>query len=196
MPKYFHFRDGNEIRFDGELKRKRCQYHLPTGHRCKRNVIIGLPYCFQHRVRTLKVRVAPSTVPNAGTGLFAYNGTNDNEFVFEKNETVAPYYGENVNHDTLTARYGDDATAPYGIEMSRTQYMDAALSRGLGSLTNHQNSNRTNTRFSVARDRRSVNIVATRRIRNNSELFVNYGRQYRMIEPGVTYSTNSSRYHV
>ena len=196
MPKYFNFRDDrNQTRFDDLLKKERCHHHLPTsGHpRCKRNVIIGSPFCFQHRKN---IRVGPSTLPNAGTGLFADNGTQNNAVVFDKNDQITDYHGENVSRAVISNRYGNRATAPYGIELNRDQAMDGALKRGLGTLINHQPKHKANTRFSVARNRQNVHLVATKKIRNHKEMFVNYGKTYKLREPGVSYSTNSSKYNI
>ena len=35
-------------------------------------------------------------------------------------------------------RYGNEKTAPYGIQVSAQRYEDAALKRGLGSIINHK----------------------------------------------------------
>ena len=35
----------------------------------------------------------------------------------------------------------------------------------------------------------SAKVRATKNIRNNKEIFVNYGKDYKMSEQGVTYST-------
>ena len=74
--------------------------------------------------------------------------------------------------------------------------MDGALKRGLGTLINHQPKHKANTRFSVARNRQNVHLVATKKIRNHKEMFVNYGKTYKLREPGVSYSTNSSKYNI
>ena len=77
-------------------------------------------------------------------------------------------------------RYGS-YTAPYGIQISKRQNEDGALHRGIGSLVNHPPHNgRSNARFSVSKQR--IVLVATKNIRNNQEIFVNYGRDYRFNE--------------
>jgi hypothetical protein len=94
---------------------------------------MGLPFCFQHRVKELNIKVAPSTIPNAGKGLFADNGTHDNAIVFEKNDKITTYYGDIVNRNTIIDRYGT-STAPYGLEITKNKYTDGAMKRGLGTL--------------------------------------------------------------
>lgn len=191
MPQYFHYRSP-QTQFDGILKHERCRHILRNGHRCKRNVILGLPFCFQHRS---KIKVATSTIPHAGLGLFAHNGTDNDAVVFQKKDEIAPYYGELVTPAIREERYGT-MTAPYGLELTRQEAMDGALKRGLGTLVNHKPNREANTRFSVKRNKKEVNLVATKTIRNRKELFVNYGRQYKWNEPGVIYSTNKAKYKV
>lgn len=200
MPQYFHFRSPDTQSpsvkslllhsFDDELKTERCPHILYNGLRCKRNVTMGLPFCFQHRGN---LKVDTSTIPNAGKGLFANNGSKDDAVVFEKNDIITPYYGELVAPAVILDRYGD-YTAPYGLEITQDRYTDGALRRGLGSLINHKPDKYANVRFSIKRNKQEVNLVATKTIRNKKELFVNYGRRYKFNEPGVYYSTNHAKY--
>ena len=188
---YFHYRnDPDHIEWDSPLKTERCHFTKSDGHRCKRQVTLGLPHCFQHRT---KVRIKPSTIPNAGQGLFAYDPHGPN-IVFHKNDKITPYYGQLRNEQKIIQRYGRK-TAPYGLQLSHNRYTDGATQRGLGTLLNHK-TRKNNARFSVARNQQEVNLVATKNIRNNEEVFVNYGREYRFQEPGTEYSTNRSKYKV
>ena len=196
MPLYFHFRNNPEhISWDSQLKTERCEFVKPDGHRCKRNVIIGLSYCFQHRLKKYHVQSKPSTIPNAGIGLFANNGTNNNDIVFKKNQKIVPYNGQITTKRVIDERYGD-ATAPYALEIRGDRVTDGALMRGIGTLLNHKSRTQSNARFSVAKDNNEVNLVATKDIRNRNELFVNYGNDYRFHEAGVNYSTNNSKYRL
>lgn len=47
MPKYFHCHSLNND-WDWQLEKCRCTSHNKNGDQCKRLVIIGLPFCFQH----------------------------------------------------------------------------------------------------------------------------------------------------
>ena len=195
MPQYFHYRNTpDNISWDEQLKAQRCEFHKADGHRCKRNVIIGVPYCFQHRGKELEIKVKQSTIHNAGNGLFAFDGKNDNAVVFHKNDKITPYKGQLVNGAKIEERYGSK-TAPYGLHINRDKYTDGATQRGLGTLLNHKTRG-DNTRFSVQRDHKEVNIVATKNIKNNQELFVNYGDEFKFNEQGTRYSTNNAKYKV
>ena len=190
---YFHFRDAtDDISWDGKMRTERCHFTTNSGQRCKRHIIIGLDCCFQHREKKYHVKVQPSTIPNAGSGLFATDQTNDNAVVFHKGDKIVPYKGELVNGETIEERYGDK-TAPYGLHLNRDRFTDGALSRGLGTLINHKNRG-DNVRFSVQRDNKEVNLVAEKNIKNKQELFVDYGSDYRFRENGVQYSTNRAKY--
>ena len=75
-------------RFDGgghtcELETRRCAH--PGG--CARQVTLGLPLCWQHTRLALGLRVAESTIPNAGKGLFALRD-------FAKDEWICDYGGD------------------------------------------------------------------------------------------------------
>jgi len=189
MPKYFHFR-GPDSHFDGQLVMEQCRHTKANGVRCKRHVVIGLPYCFQHRKR---LKVGTSTIPNSGLGLFADNGSNNNDIVFQNKDEIIPYYGQQVTRNDIINRYGT-STAPYGIQVTNANFQDGALKRGLGTLVNHKSNKDANVRFSVKRNKRDVGLVATKRIRNKQELFVNYGKSFKLRQPRVFYSTNHSKY--
>jgi hypothetical protein len=195
MPKYFHFHiDTKHMthHFDAQMHTMRCEYVKQNGERCKNNVIIGQPFCWIHERVGNHLKIAKSLIQDAGLGLFAYNGKDDREVVFKKGEVICPYYGEIIDERELIRRYADK-TAPYAIEIKAHEiYEDGALQRGIGSLVNHW-PRKKNVRFSVSRERR-VNIVALRNIRNGEELYVSYGRGYRMGENGVEFST-SNRLH-
>jgi SET domain-containing protein len=130
--------------------------------------------------------IQDSSIQGAGKGLFAKHPTQEQDaIVFHKGDKIIAYDGELTNRTTLTDRYGP-YTAPYGIEISRDRMEDGALHRGIATLTNHRPMAQCNARFSVSRGR--IVLVATKRIRNHQEIFVNYGKSYRFNEP-TTYVT-------
>ena len=194
MPSYFHYRnEPDNIQWDGKMNVERCRFHKTNGERCKRNIIIGLDYCFQHRITKYNVKVKDSEIQDAGKGLFANNGTSNNDVVFHKGDKIVPYNGELVAQQIIRERYGNK-TAPYGLSISKDRATDGALHRGIGTLINHPLYSRfANTRFSIQRDQQEVNIVADKNIKNNQELYVPYGRSYRFEtfeRDGTRYSTN------
>ena len=191
MPKYFHWHSPNN-EWDQQLSTFRCSGYNKNGTRCKRNVIIGLPYCFQHTASIYNLKVKQSTIPNAGLGLFALDKTkNDNDIVFKNNEIICPYHGEVINKDELIKRY-NVYTAPYGIQVKNNMYEDGALQRGIGSLINHKTRIQSNCKFTG--NYRDIKIKAIKNIRNGQELFVSYGNEYRFNDE-TQYSTNNRKKH-
>ena len=69
---------------------------------------------------------------------------------------------------------------------------DASLERGVGSILNHKPKRQANVEFIRGRNNR-VKLLATKPIRNHSELTASYGRNYRFNED-VRTSTNNSKY--
>ena len=133
-------------------------------------------------------------IPNAGKGLFVFNpSVAPNDIVFRKGDKICNYNGELIDETELNRRYGD-TTAPYAIELQKKQYSDAAIVRGLGSMLNHNTKAKTNVRFSIKRDNSDITIIASKNIRNNTELFVHYGKNYKMNEKDVvTYTGNNKK---
>lgn len=196
--RYFHFHSNDpeflELQyFDAPLKSKQCTETTKSGSRCKRKVVIGTPICFTHLKSKMFLEIANSTIPNAGKGLFARKpSAPNNAVVFEKGDFIANYDGQVISQEELLRRYNQN-TAPYAVSLTKKSGLveDAALSRGVGSLLSHKPRS-ANVRFSLGRNNR-VKIVATRNIKNNQELFVNYGNDYRFDED-VRTSTNNSKW--
>ena len=197
MTNYFHYQiPATGINFNEKLQTERCAYIKPDGHQCKLHVVFGLPMCWIHRKKEYKVSVKPSTIPNAGNGIYADNGTKNDAIVFKEGNKICPYAGEFLTQDQIDTRYGTTHTVPYGINIRRDgTSLDGAIHRGIGCLINHKSRNLANTRFSVNRDKTEVNIVATKTIRNKKELYVYYGSDYKFNEAGLHTSTNHSKYH-
>ena len=198
MPNYFHFKVPAEgIDFNHQLASQQCSFIKTDGHRCKLHVVFGLPMCFLHRKKEYKISVKPSTIPNAGKGLFADNNTNNNDVVFREGNKICPYYGETLNKQQMDNRYGVTKTAAYAIQLREDETsLDAAVKRGVGSLINHKSRSYANTRFSLNRPKTEINLVATKNIRNKNELFVPYGGDYRFNEPGLLTATNMKKYNI
>lgn len=189
--KYFHFHAPNYPHWDIQLASLPCQGHTKQGLQCKRKVVIGLPFCFQHTQSILHLKVKTSTIPNAGLGLFAYDNTKGvNDVVFLRNTDICPYYGNIIDKVELDRRYGN-YTAPYAIEISKNRIEDGAAKRGIGSLINHKPTAQTNCRF--INNRRFITISSTKNIKNGQELFINYGRAYRFEH---NYSTNTHKTNI
>jgi hypothetical protein len=187
---HFEFYEDVENRlptFSCSLQSERCHSQTKLGARCSRKSVIGTPYCWSHLLSNHHLRLLPSTVPNAGKGVFVLNKQKPlGDIIIRNDDVVCPYGGELIDEATLNHRYGDK-TAPYAIWLSQSRYRDAACARGIGSMINHD-SRRANVVFAVNHRAKTVSIKAKRNLRNGEELFVSYGRNYRFNE-GTRYAT-------
>lgn len=164
------------------LQCDQCAALTRAGSRCKRRVCVGLPYCFMHLPIYLNLKILESKLPNAGKGLFAYDPTkHENEVVFRSGDVIADYDGEELTRQALDERYGQ-YTAPYAVSYVNNRFFDAACKRGIASMANAPRSNQS-ANAKLINGRNMVRIKATKPIRNNQEILISYGREYRFTEP-------------
>lgn len=128
---YTHVRADGASPFECELRCRTCEATVEdgaTGRRrsCARRVCVALPYCAQHLVTVLGVRVAPSEVLPGTHGLYV---TRD----VRAGTMLAPYGGEVLTVAQIGQRYGvgPRALAPYTM-----QRVDAACERYVGAMAN------------------------------------------------------------
>jgi len=150
-----------------------------SGNQCRRKTKKQLPYCFAHARSLLHVDIRPSTIRDAGLGLFALKE-------FKSGDLIVPYKGEILTRAQLDDRYGD-GLAPYAVEVNKNTFIDSACARGTGSFINTK-PRHNNSRISVYSGRAghppAASIRATKRIPIGSEIFVDYGpATARYIEP-------------
>jgi hypothetical protein len=186
--------------FEENLHCQPCQAITNHGQPCQRNTCIGIHWCYQHLASIKHLRIQPSTIPNAGKGLYAiHRDLSQNAIVFKKGDIIIDYDGEFVTHPNLNQRYLQENTAPYAITINHTWAEDAALSRGVGAFANQAlRATQINAKFSAPRPgtnlpRRHTRLVATKNIRNGQEIFIDYGNVYRLHEPHVSYRTKYVR---
>ena len=149
-------------------------------------------FTFRNRKR-IKNKRLDYFVPQAEKGLFAFNRRKgDNDTIFRKDQVIADYNGENISPAQKIQRYANK-TAPYGVEVGR-RVIDSALKRGVASLAN-TNPNNNNATLSVSTRNAipSAKIKATKPIKNNREIFLSYGRSYRLHDPTVSFVTKNTR---
>lgn len=197
MVKYFHFhniRTGEN--FDGELKSEQCQHHI-NGVQCKKRCLIGLSICWIHLLSNYHLRIKKSTIENAGMGLFVMvknTPIDDERIVFRNGDKICSYNGEVLTLDEHLERYQRES-APYTAQLNRQNniqmYEDASLQRGIGSLINHS-VRKSNCRMSIGRGNTN-SFVATKNIKNNQEIFVNYGKAYKFNVAHTKSATNNRR---
>lgn len=127
-----------------------------------------------------------SLIPDAGLGLFVWNGTHDKEILFEKGETIAPYLGDVITERQCTLRYFHENhgnIVPYGITTINGNIVDGALYRGPGSYVNHCED--SNCEYVEGKNEK-IFLVALRDIKNGEELYVDYGENYFYRQQNVT----------
>jgi len=152
----------------------------PPAKRCRRPSTLNTARLTE-RQRVLcdewQVYVAPSTIPGAGFGLFTRQPRRSGDF-------LASYTGR-----LLSARKNQRtfpwAGGSYMLYIDARHALDAAdPTCGVGRFANTargdnvQRSN--NARYAVDKKRKSADIVATRCMQANDEIFVAYGLAYRM----------------
>ena len=193
----FEYSVNGQVTFRGDLRGQRCIGHCRNGRRCSRRSVIGCPYCFQHLKSDRHLRIKPSTIHNAGKGLFAEDSTQaPNAIIFRRDDDIIEYIGETIDRAELNRRYHHH-TAPYALQVrgdnNNPLYIDAATIRGVGSLSNHRAGHHQNARLVVNFQNNTARLRATKNIRNGEEIFVSYGHQYHINEAGVQYRTKGVR---
>lgn len=175
--------------FEGHLKKYRCPHIKLNGQRCNRQSVIGFEECRQHLKMDQHLSIKKSHIPKAGLGVFATNGSNnDDDVVFQAGNKVCDYNGEDIDAHTLYERYLQN-TAPYAIEVKNNLYIDGALVRGIGSMINAAKSqDEANTEF-VRKAGNRVEIHAKENIKNGDELTAWYGSSYRLTGEPIHHST-------
>ncbi len=115
------------------------------------------------------VSVHESKIPGAGMGLFA-----DKDF--KKNQVIMPYTGEYLTLKQKIKRYPKN-DAKYLFQLSDNVFIDAVDPKksSLARYANHKPA-----RFANAKLTSKGNITAIKVIKSGSEIFVNYGRSFRL----------------
>jgi hypothetical protein len=191
MPYKFTFKvDEDNHEFSCIIHSEQCESVKPNGIRCKNKTIIGTPYCHVHLKYKLHLTIKQSLIPNAGKGLFAIDTKKaPNAIIFKKNEKIIEYCGQLITDEDKNDRYLEN-TAPYTVKIKRDLNVDCGCKRGVGALANtrpHFN----NSTLSVFRNK--AFIKATRNIKNNEEIYLAYGRSYKINEEGVRHETKYIR---
>ena len=192
MPYQFTFLKDNQPEFQCPLKKYQCIHVNPNnGHRCRRKQYIGFNVCYQHLATDYRLRIKESTIRGAGKGLFAYNGTNNDEIVFKMGERIIDYNAEITTTEEINKRYGEDNTAPYTVRINKDLVEDGACQRSSASIANHRPLFYSNTKFYPYN--RKIYLKAIKNIRNNQEITIDYGDEYIMNQEGNQHETKYIR---
>lgn len=189
MPKCFKYNrdyedeDGDPAHreFRCYLESKQCSANVTRGNRrCHNQSVLGLPYCYAHTISKLSIVVKPSPhVGHDGKGVFAHNPVAERGRVFEPGDLIYQFLGQKRSTAEMRRRYGsleDDADVPYGIQLTRSTWLDGACLRGIGMLINHAPEARANVRLRGERNRDGIllKIVATKNINHGTELLMDW----------------------
>ena len=187
----------NNNQFSCRLKCHRCAALKPDGARCRRSTCRTTNYCWQHLRRDMHVDTTRmSTIWNAGRGLFAYDPRNPKRDIFKKNKRIGWYVGEQLTRLELDSRYPGDVTAPYGIQGNNDIILDGACGRGYLNQANGKPHRGANAKFDGpvvnidigGRLIPAISVVATKNIKHATEIFIDYGPQYRFDEACTHYT--------
>ena len=155
-----------------------CHAKKLDGSQCKLKTCRQYPYCWIHLKSKDKLQVKDSTIPGAGKGLF-YVGREP----FPNKKKITDYSSRRVDTEQVNPE------ARYVIQVSKNQFLDGEdplnfVGRYINDPRNSDN--RANTRFGKGQhivdkeNRKTIPMYSTRVIQPNSELFVSYGKSYRL----------------
>ena len=92
MVKYFHFHDlETNYQFDEPLVSEQCVF-VRGGVRCRKRCLIGLDLCWIHLRSVKHLRIKDAGL--LGKGLFADDGTEEHNLVFNIGDNIIEYDGE------------------------------------------------------------------------------------------------------
>lgn len=145
------------------IKKKRCKKR--TAHTSQ---------CWIHLAKEKNLRVKPSTVNNAGKGLFTYKQA------IQRGEKIDAFTGEKTNQAKLDRKYGVYSTAEYALCRGPNNCIDSYLTtHGAPRFANDARGSKykNNSRISFSKNK-NFNLKSTKRIKPHQEILTNYGDSY------------------
>lgn len=153
--------------------KKKCAYKSDKGVACKNKCTVTHPYCEEHTESELHFRVAPSTVPFAGLGLFSLKK-------IKKGTVALLYEGEKLTTDQYNTRYDKEGHGEYGMTLGEDFVIDARkTSSGLGRYVCDYTGSGKKANVEYLDNEGVIEITAKRKIRIGDELLVDYGDEMR-----------------
>lgn len=117
------------------------------------------------------LRVGPSSIPNAGLGLYTTRKRHAHEF-------ICNYNGELLTAEQMNQRYSADELAEFAVQISKNKFLDARDKRSAASFMNDAlNSGFINNVKFVA-TKKNAAVFSIVDIPADSELFISYGTEY------------------
>lgn len=190
MPYRFTYQKPREPEFACNLARKQCKGQ-GTKQRCQRRVYIGFEFCWQHLRINHHLTIKSLLIEGAGLGLFSDNpGVDANGVVFRTNAVIFPSFGGiHTTEEEIDRRYGDESSdvAIYAVRLDGKRFVDAACLRGVLAHVNHSPDHLPNARLVF--NNGEMLLQATKSIRNNREILIDYGEDSMFPPSGVKYAT-------
>jgi hypothetical protein len=155
---------------------KQCIFIRENGQRCKRRTCVRKDYCWQHLRAKLGVDVRPSTLPNAGMGLFAYKN-------FPNKSQVASYSGK-----IKPASEAKDSQ--YAVAWTRGKVVDSnSTQNSVGRYANtcrgkdkkRKKCKGNNVKMNRDFRRKHIKLKATKKIKKGDEIYNTYGSGFRIV---------------
>ena len=152
-----------------------CKANKVNGQRCSRTTCKYSTYCYQHTKMKKQLQVKKSNIKGSGQGLYTTKP-------IKKGDKIAGYGGV----FKTKAQY-ETSDSGYGIYFNKNSILDGySTLHGLGRYANDCRSqnkkagecNGNNARFSTNTTKKTASLVATKGIKRNEEVFVNYGNGY------------------
>lgn len=187
-----HPRDQYPYNAGTDIECGRCKARI-NGQRCKKITCKTHPYCWQHLVTKMNLRVKESRIPNTGQGLFAQGSLSrkrDNKtVVFSKGDVIAEYTAPKkdvITQQELMRRYPGDTPSPYVLTINKNKHVDGRSTKAsVGRYSNDCRAKdskdgkcKINAKFAFNSKLGVTRIVALRDIHNDEEIFTSYGPEY------------------
>src|SRR6185312_9457721 len=169
--------------FAGPLQFFPCPATSPEGLHCPRGSFVHAPYCRFHLREIKGLDVAPSSIPEAGRGLFTLSAR-------ARGDDLGEYMGELLPAEEIERRYPRGDVGIYCLGLSKSLFIDSALIRGACASANASRKGlKPNVRFVPNFVGRSARLEVTRPIPKGGEIFVGYGAEYWRGISSMSYST-------
>jgi len=173
---YQIFRSSQPFRFQTKPNRNTCCVPSCTA------ALEQTQYCAAHLESLFQLEIKPSTIPNAGKGLFTTAAR-------KRKEQITDYSGDIVFDAHLVNRWefgGDyviDINGDFIIDAHNIQSCAGRFINDIQTVNRKQNSDlkkaKTNCKFITNKqDMFQVDIVCTREMKKGDEFFIDYGTTY------------------
>ena len=148
-----------------------CEAITSKKKRCKNNTCVTSPFCAIHTQYQQGLRVKKSTIPNANLGLFT-------TVPRKKGENIVNYTGEILTQQEFEKRY-PKGNAAYALQAGKHIIDAIRTDSSVGRYANHKSKTRgANAKFVASSGK--ARIQATKPILKNEEIFVPYGKSFKI----------------